>query len=156
MSFKLARLRGMSLPKHVELPVAAGASFNEGALLLKDANGDYAECGADPAAIAAVAQSAYGADTDGFGGHGKKEFPPGYMQGTAVQDEVPFRAQYVGALPAADGGAYGVVRDADGRWKVDFGETVATRVRLVKRYTGSPENLAEVEVVFLPANVQVI
>lgn len=156
MSFKLARLKAAHTPRVRELAVAAGASFKKGALLLRDANGQWAECGADPAAIAAVALSDYNADATGFSHTGRTEFPPGYMQGCAVQDEVAYRAEFVGALPAADGGSYGVIKDADGRWKVDFNEVVATRVKLVNRFTNSPENDNEVEVVFLAANVQVI
>lgn len=156
MSFIVARGKQQSVPEVRELAVASGAAFEKGALLVQDANGDWAECGADPAAIAAVAESAYGTDSDGYGGHGKKEFPPGKMQGTLVQGEVRFKAAYVGTLPAANGGSYGVVRDTDNKWKVDFAETVATRVKLVNRFTNAPENQALVEVVFLAANVQIL
>jgi hypothetical protein len=38
---------------------------------------------------------------------------------------------------------------------VDFTDTVATRLKLIGRRTNSPENIPEVEVVFLAANVQV-
>lgn len=156
MSFKLARLKAGMVPRHRELPLAAGQAFLAGALLLRDANGAFAECGADPAVIAAVAESGAGPDTSGFNPLAVKGFPPGYMQGIAVQDEVIFRARYVGALPAADGGSYGVVKDADGLWKVDFNEVVNTRLKLLGRLTNSPENVAEVLVAFLAANVQVI
>lgn len=155
MSFIPARLRAGLTPKTKERPLAAGASGKKGALLLVDANGAYATCGADPAAIAAVSASDYGSDTSGFSHLGTKEFPPGYMQGYSVQDNQPFHAEYVGALPAADGGSYGVVLDADGRWKVDFGDAVNTRVKLTKKLTDSPENRNRVEVVFLVANVQI-
>ena len=156
MSFKQARLRSGHTPPVVELPVAAAADFSQGALLLKDANGAFAECGADPAAIGAVALSDYKADTTGFNHLGRTEFPPGYMQGMKVQGDTPFRAEYVGTLPAADGGSYGVVRDTDGRWKVDFDETTATRVKLLRRFTNSPENQNLVEVSVLAANVQIL
>lgn len=155
MSFRAARLRAGSVPHIREKVVATGAAFEEGALLLVDANGLYAECGADPAAIAAVAESAFGADTSGFVRTGKKEFPPGYMQASLVANEQPFHAEYVGTLPAANGGSYGVVRDTDGKWKVDFADVTATRVKLVNRLTDSPENRNRVEVVFLAANVQI-
>lgn len=156
MSFQMAKLKGRSTPPTLEKPVAAGAAFEDGALLLADANNEWAECGADPASIGAVALSAYGADSSGFNRLGTKEFPPGYMQGMLVQDEVVFSAEYVGALPAADGGSYGLVRDTDGRWKVDFGEAVNTRVKLVGRLTDSPENRNRVLIVFLAANVQLL
>lgn len=156
MSFRLARLVGQSVPNHVELPYTSGSTFTRGALLLKNASNEWAECGADPAAIAAVSEVGVGTDTAGYGGHGYKEFPQGYAQAIPVQDEVRFLAEYVGSLPAADGGSYGVVKDADGDWKVDFAETVATRVKLVGRRTTAPENLALVEVIFLAANVQTV
>jgi hypothetical protein len=156
MSFKLARAKSQSIPRVKHLPVAAGSAFKTGALLLVNASGEFAECGADPVAIAAVSESGAGADTSIGNQLGVLGFPPGYTQGTAVQDEVVFRARYVGSLPAADGASYGVIKDADGLWKVDFAETVATRVKLVGRLTGSPENVPEVLVVFLAANVQVI
>lgn len=156
MSFITGRLHGTKVPPVKELPVASGAAFEAGALLLVDANGAYAECGADPAVIAAVAESGFGVDASGFNRLGRKEFPPGMMQATKVQGEQPFIAEYVGTLPAANGGAYGVIRDTDSRWKVDFAETVNTRVRLLGRRTDSPINVAKVEVCFLPANVQLI
>jgi hypothetical protein len=155
MSFRAGRLRAGMTPRIREKPLAAGATGLRGSLLLVDANGAYAVCGADPVAIAAVAENDFGPDTGGYGGHGTKEFPPGYMQGTMVADNQPFFAGYVGTLPAADGASYGVVLDADGKWKVDFTDTTATRVKLIGRRTNSPENIPEVEVVFLAANVQV-
>jgi len=156
MSFKLARPRGHTIPPTRNFPLAAGAAFEIGALLVRDANGAWAECGADPASIGGVAEAPAGTDTSGFIRTGKREFPPGYMQATLVQGEVPFLARYVGTLPAANGGSYGVVRDTDGLWKVDFSDTTATRVKLTGRRTDAPENLALVEVVFLAANVQII
>ena len=155
MSFRLARLHGRSVPRTRTYPYAAGSTFKKGALLVRDASGNWAECGADPASIGGVAEHHVGTDTDGFGGHGYKEFPQGFAMATLVQDEVSFLASYVGALPAAYGGLYGVILDATLGWSVDFAETVATRVRLVDRRTEAPENLALVEVVFLAANVQV-
>jgi len=155
MSFIAARLKSGHVPPNRELPVAAGEAFEQGALLLVNASGEYEECAADPAAIAAVSESAFGADTSGFNRLGVREFPPGMMQGTKVQGQ-QFHAEYVGTLPAAIGGSYGVVRDTDGRWKVDFDETVETRVKLVGFWTDAPINKNRVFVEFLAANVQVI
>ena len=155
MSFILARLNQRSVPRVRVLPVQSGSAWSKGALLVRNANAEWAECGADPAAIAAVAEHGVGADVSGYAPLNVKEFPPGQAIGTLIQGETAWRAEYVGTLPAADGGSYGVVRDTDGRWKVDFADTVATRVRLVNRFTRSPENVAQVEVVFLPANVQI-
>lgn len=156
MSFLLARLKAAHSPKARELPLASGSAFLRGAAMLKDANGAWAECGADPAVIGAVAESDCGPST-AVGAHfGTKEFPSGYMIGMLVQDEVAFRARYIGALPAADGGTYGITKDTDGLWKVDFGKTGASaRVKLTGRLTDSPLNVPEVLVVFLAANVQI-
>lgn len=151
--FILAQPDGTDVGRVVERPLAAGQNFNVGALLLVDANGAFAECGADPAAIAAVSESGAGTDASGFNRFGAKSFPPGYVQGTTVRGRI-FRARYTGALPAADGGSYGVVRLADGDWAVDFGDTTATRVKLVGRLTNSPENQPQVLVRVLDANVQ--
>lgn len=156
MGFSPSRLRAGMTPPTKERPLAAGASGKRGALLVVDANGAYATAGADPAAIAATAASDYGPDTSGFNHLGVKNFPPGFLQGHSVEGLQPFKAPYMGALPAASGGDYGVTLDADGEWKVDFGKTgAAARVRLVKLLTDSPLNRNEVEVVVLPANVQV-
>lgn len=155
MSFTVARLRGTKVTPVVELAVASSQAWEPGALLVKNGSGIWAECGADPTSVAAVALSGYGADSSGFT-YGRREFPPGMMQGAKVQDEISFLAKYVGTLPAADGASYGVVRDTDGQWKVDFSDTTNLVVRLVGRRTNSPENVAKVEVVFLPAVVQII
>jgi hypothetical protein len=159
MSFRQARLKSGHTPPTRELPVAAGAAFRQGALLVRDANGAWAECGADPAAVGAIALSDYGAaDATAIGvGHGRHEFPPGHMQGMKVQDEQEFHAEYVGTLPAADGGTYGVTRGGDSKWRVDFAKDgAAARVKLVKRLTEAPINRNRVVVSFLPANVQIV
>lgn len=155
MSFKLARAKSQGIPRVKERALVAGSAFKIGALLLINGANEYAECGADPASIAAVSQSGAGASTETGNRTGKEEFPPGFMQGILVQDEVEFRSKYVGALPGAIGGSYGVIKDADGFWKVDFNETVATRVKYIRSYATSPENLPEVGSIFLAANVQV-
>lgn len=157
MSFICARLHGGHVAPARQKPVASGAAFNLGALLLMDANGAWAECGADPVAIGAVAESGYGTDSSGFARLGKKEFPPGYMQGTLVMNEQEFHALYVGDLPAANGGSYGVTRGADGIWRVDFAKTAGdARLKLVGRWTDAPINKSRVMVVFLAANVQIL
>lgn len=157
MSFIVARLKARGVPKARQRPVAAGQNFEVGALLVLDGSGNWAECGADPAAIGAVSESPFGVDTVGYIGTGRKEFPPGEVVATAVQDEVSFKAQYLGSLPAAIGGTYGVTRDTGGIWKVDFNKTGATaRVKLLNRFADAPINQALVEVVFLSANVQIV
>jgi hypothetical protein len=154
MSFQLAHPFGKDVPRTVQKPLAGGYAALEGALILADASDNFAECGADPTSIGAVAVSPGGTDTSGFVRFGKKEFPPGFMQGIVWDGEYVFSAKYVGGLPAANGGLYGVVRDSDLYWKVDFTDTTATRVRLVDRRTNSPENIARVLVRPLVANAQ--
>lgn len=154
MSFKLAQPpSGKSVPRMVEKPLAT-ATLTQGALMLENGSAQFAECGADPVSIGAVAATPAGTDASGFNILGKKEFPAGFMQGIVLDAQIVFRAKYVGGLPAADGGVYGVVKDADNDWKVDFTDTTATRVRLVGRLTNSPENLPEVLVRFIAANLQ--
>lgn len=156
MSFILADAEDGMIPRTVEKPLAAAQAFERGALLVANGSDQWAECGADPASIGGVAASPAGTDASGFNILGKREFPAGYMQAYAVQKNTRFRARYTGALPGADGGVYGVVRDTDLLWKVDFTETVNTRLKLVGRLTTSPENLPEVLVSFLAANIQQI
>jgi hypothetical protein len=157
MSFIQAHLEAGHTPLVRELPVAVGEAFVKGALLIRDGAGAWAECGADPAAIGAVALSNYQVDNSGFSPLGRTEFPPGFMQGMAVQGEQVFHAEYVGALPAVDGGSYGVTRGVDLVWRVDFGKGGGdARVRLVGRWTDAPINRNRVMVSILPANVQVI
>lgn len=155
MSFHTARLHATKVPPVKELAVAAGQAFKKGALLLKNASGLYAECGADPTVVSAIAESDFGTST-GIGNHlGADGFPPGMMQGTKVQGEQPFHAEYVGTLPAAPGASYGVVRDTDLRWKVDFSDTTNLVVRLISlEWTQAPLNKNRVEVCFLPTVVQ--
>lgn len=138
----------------VERPLAAAYAEEQGALLVVNGSGQYAACGANPALVAAVANNAGGTDTSGFNILGKKEFPAGYMQGINIAEGRRFRAFYVGALPAADGGQYGVIRDADGFWKVNFNDAVNVVVTLIGRLTNSPESQAEVLVKFLPNIIQ--
>jgi len=155
MSFILADAGpGGTIPDIVERPLASGYAEEQGALLVVNGSGEYAACGADPPLIAAVANTPGGTDTAGFNILGHKEFPPGYMQGINVANGRMFRARYAGTLPAADGGQYGVVRDTDGLWKVDFDEVTDTRVTLVGRETNSPESQPYVFVRVLPAFVQ--
>jgi hypothetical protein len=158
MGFLAAKLNSRSVPRIRELPVAAAeAEFKRGSPLVRDSDGAWAECGADPAAIGGFAESDYGADTTGFRRIPRGEFPPGYMQATLVTDEQVFRATYTGTLPAADGGSYGIAKDGTtGDWSVDFSDTTNTRVKLVGRLTESPIAQDEVLVVVLPAVVQIV
>ncbi len=155
MSFQLAYPNGLKVPRIVEKSLAAAQAFEAGALLVADASDNWAECGANPASIGAVSISPAGTDSTGYVRFGKREFPPGKMQGIALTGEF-FTAKYLGGLPAANGASYGVVRDTDLFWKVNFADTTNLRVKLVDRRTASPENIARVVVNFLAANVQIV
>lgn len=152
MGFDLASPQYDGLGRTVERNQAPGSSYDRGSLLFVNASGQFEECGADPASIAAVSATSAGTDTSGLNPFGQKGFPPGKMQGHTVRGK-RFLADYVGALPAADGGLYGVVDDATYGWSVDFAEVAATRVRLVGRRTDSPENVRKVIVEFV-SNIQ--
>ena len=154
MSFQVAYPDGNDVGYIVEGDIVASQAWLVGALLVRDSDNAFAECGADPVAVGAVALAPCGADTSGFNILGVKEFPPGKMQACPVQGKRAFTAEYVGTLPAADGGLYGVVRDTDSKWKVDFSEITATVVKLIGRRTTSPENIARVIVEFLDDVVQ--
>lgn len=136
VGFRLAtpsRGSGGKIPLTVERAIASGYAEAEGALLLINATNKFEACGADPALIAAVALTPGGADTSGFNILGRKEFPPLFMQGISLAGE-HFIAPYLGTLPANPGGTYGVVRDSDGVWKVDFTDDV----NVVLTYTRIP------------------
>jgi hypothetical protein len=123
---------GGKIPPTIEKLLASGYAEAQGALLLVNASDEFAACSADPAAIAAVALTPGGTDTSGFNILGTKEFPPGSMQGISIANGVKFISDYVGSLPAVPGGQYGVIRDSDGIWKVDFNETI----NVVLQYLG--------------------
>lgn len=164
VGFQLARPAanaGGGFPLTIELAILTGYAENEGALLTTDVNNNFVACGADPAQVAAIALTPGGADTSGFNILGRKEYPPNTMQGIAVNDSVRFLAPFLGALPAVPGGAFGVTRDVDGTWKVDFNKpdkpTVTYLGNPVKSFetAGTGQN-SLVEVVFLPGIVQPI
>jgi hypothetical protein len=153
MSFILAETQSMSVPRVIDRPLAAGASFLRGSAVLVDASGNIAECAANPAAIAGFSESGAGTDTNIFNNLRTRGFPPGRMQFVSCRNQV-YRCKYLGTLPAADGGTYDIIKDSDGLWKVNFASSAAARVKLVGRLTNSPENVAEVKVRVIDANVQ--
>lgn len=157
MSFRVATLKSGHNPPTREFPVAAAEAWTDGALLLQDAAGAWAECGADPAVIGAVAQGPYGGTVslqDHTGGLG---VPPGRAVGTLVRDETEFSAMVIGGVGlVAIGTAYGVAVDADGLWKVDPAELVATRLTVVRLLDLGPGTPNRVVVKFLAANCQLI
>jgi hypothetical protein len=82
MSFQSLSSAGGHDTPDKERPLAAGAAGKRGALLLVDANGAYATCGADPAAIAATSRMSTTVRTPAVSTIWVPAgFPPGYMQG---------------------------------------------------------------------------
>lgn len=150
MSFKPAYADAQSVPRVLTYPISTSTyAENEGALVILT-SGAAVACGADPAAVYGVAVGAGGADSGGFNITARKEFPRGFLGVYPVYGGVPFRARYIGTLPANVGASYGVVRDSDGYWKVDFGETTNLVVRLERILNVAPESIPEVVVTFLP------
>jgi len=170
MSFQLYNLRSQSMAKVIERDVADDESFFKGALLIENGagdfeevdNGDYAYSGP----IDGIALARYGTDgtvpyegTPSFDITGGFGMNPGRMQAIQLGQgnrELLFSALYVGDLPAGIGGSYGVIRDTDGRWKVNFADTSATVVRLEDlRWTADPINKNRVVVSFLAVDEEV-
>ena len=153
MSFRLANLVAGKTPVVRELATADAYAEDYGALVIVDGSGNFAACGADPASVAAVALGSVGLATP-FSILGKSGFPPGRLQGASVANGVPFIAKYVGSKGTIES-QYGVVRDTDGLWKVDFTETGAKVVNYLRDM--SADNLGpvdEVLVTFIDSVVQ--
>jgi hypothetical protein len=58
--FNPARRTGTTVPRVQSMVYATGQTFKDGALVVKNANGEIVECGADPAAVEGVALAAVG------------------------------------------------------------------------------------------------
>lgn len=156
MSFQLAYPKGQDVPRTIEKPLAAAQSWEAGAHVIADASDNWAECGADPASVGAIAIHPVGVDSSGFNILARREFPSGKAQCIPLTPDLPFTARYVGSLPANNGGTYGVVRDTDLQWKIDFAEVTTMQWKLVDRRTASPENIARVVVIPLVARIQIL
>jgi hypothetical protein len=154
MSFKLSRATSQSVPEGLTKNVDSGTTaFAEGALLLLQSDDEWAECGADPASIGAVALHGYGTST-AIGAHfGRVEFPTGKCLAIPVQGKV-WRAQYIGTPALGD---CGVVKDSDGKWKVDFSDTTNDRVTVTKILNNTElGGFNEVECFFIASVIQVV
>jgi hypothetical protein len=111
------------------LAIASNASWLSGSLLFVDATTDqWVECGADPALIGGVSLDEVGTGAGSLYPLDRREFPPFTCGAIRTTDGRMFNGPYVGTPQI---GTYGVVKGADGVWRVDFNETVATRVRVV-------------------------
>lgn len=147
----------VKVPLTHERALASGGAWEMGALLVVNGNGEYEEAGADPATVNAVSLVRAGADTTyafggtaGFNITNRKEFPTNKIQ--AMSPVGLWTADYVGALPSPDNaGQFGVIRDTDGLWKVDFNEITALVVNLVRNLNTSPELVHRVLVSFIPS-----
>jgi hypothetical protein len=118
-------------------------------------SGQWAECGADPTSVGAVSAERVGSGAFPLvPSTGSYEFPPGYCRGFKVTNEQEFEAGYTGTRPSQLGGSYGVVKGADGLWRVDFTDTTNTVVKLVRfSHTLGRDRVV---VVFLATDVQVV
>ena len=128
---------------NIMLPLAAAQTFKTGALVLRDGSANIAECGADPAVIYGVAEE-----------------PAGKEPVDAVNKIIVTRATEqtrwwfpTSAAPtsANSGVNYGVTKDADGIWYVDFTKTGGT-ARVYVHQVDTDTNRVEVSV--LAANRQ--
>lgn len=145
VGFQLAtpsRGSGGMEPRTFERTIASGYSEAQGALLVLDSSNNLVSCGADPTLIAGVAVTPGGAIATSSIGFfnilGRNEFPLLKMQAYALKDQ-RFIAPYVGTLPTTPGGQFGVVRDTDGVWKIDFSDDV----NQVLVYMGNRNNTLE-------------
>lgn len=128
---------------NIQLPLAAVQTFKTGALVLRDGSGNIAECGADPAAIYGVAEEPAG----------KEPTDANKVIVTRATESTRWWFPCSAAPTSANSGInYGVTKDADGIWYVDFTKTAASArvyVHQVDTDTG------RVEVSVLAANRQV-
>lgn len=125
-----------------EYPLATGAAFKEGALVVLTA-GEADECGVDPANILGVALHDAGADPN-----------KGSVLVAVATPESTFAMEGTVAPTAGDVGLErGVAKDADGIWVVDMAETTNTRVVIEKVHLDAVPDRFEVRV--LAANRQI-
>ena len=110
------------------LAIASNASWLSGSLLFVNGSDQWEECGADPALIGGVSLDEVGSGAGPLVPLGRREFPNFTCGAIRTTDGRMFNGPYVGTPQI---GNYGVVKGADGVWRVDFNETVATRVRVV-------------------------
>lgn len=171
MSFQLYHLVGARMALVKERPVLTGETFFRGAPLVEDGSGNFVEVdgGVYPYAgvIDVIALARHGVDqtvpyagTPSFDITGGLGMNPGQMQGVVVTQgdrSLWFSAQYVGTLPTVTGGLFGIVRGADGQWRVDFANVLDEVVTLESlAWTQDPINKNRVIVSFAPATAAVV
>lgn len=114
--------------KQRRLATATNATWKSGALLTVNASDQWEECGADPANIGGVSLDEVGDGAGPLVPTGRREFPPYTCGAITVDEHTVFSGPYVGTPQI---GNFGVIKGADGVWRVDFNETTNTRVRVV-------------------------
>lgn len=128
---------------NIMLPLAAAQTFKTGALVLRDGSANVAECGADPASIYGISE-----------GEAGKEITD--ILKIIVTRATEFTRWWmptsVAPVAANSGVSYGVTKDADGIWYVDFAKT-AGAARVYVHQIDTDTNRVEVSV--LAANRQV-
>jgi len=135
---------GGKFPHTVEKTIASGYAEFEGAPLIVDGNNNWVATGADPATIAAISLTRGGAYTDspGFNILGRYEFPPLSMQAILLTPYLRFNVPFLGTYVATPGLTYGITRDSDGIWKLDFNKPDKPTVVLLGNATRSPADSA--------------
>lgn len=102
---------------NIQLPLAAAQTFKTGAAVLRDGSGNIAECGADPASI-------YGFST-GVATKNPVDATKAIIM-KAFEGQKFWMQCNVDPVAANSGINYGITKDADGIWYVDFTKTAGT------------------------------
>jgi hypothetical protein len=128
---------------NIQLPLAAAQTFKTGAFVLRDGSANIAECGADPASIYGIAEEPTTKEpTD----------PNKIIVTRATEDTRWWFPTNVAPTSANSGVNYGVTKDADGIWHVDFTKTGGT-ARVYVHQVDTDTNRVEASI--LAANRQV-
>lgn len=128
---------------NIQLPLAAAQTFKTGAFVLRDGSANIAECGADPAVIYGIAEEPAGKE------------PTDAANKIIVTRATEFTRWWMpcSANPtsANSGVSYGITKDSDGIWYVDFTKTGGS-ARVYVHQVDTDTNRVEVSV--LAANRQ--
>jgi hypothetical protein len=141
----MAKVPGMpAVDKHdnMRLPTAAGQTFGLSALVVLDGSKNVTECGADPALIYGMALEPAGKDPEGAYTIVAPAFEGQFFWMPCSADPV---------IATHQNNSYGVAKDADGIWHVDFSDTTNKRVYVHQ----VDEDTKRVRVSVLEANRQI-
>lgn len=128
---------------NIQLPLAAAQTFKTGAAVLRDGSANIAECGADPAVIYGFSEEAAGKNPVD---------PLKVIVAKATEKAKWWMPCSANPTSANSGVSYGITKDADGIWYVDFTKTAAS-ARVYVHQVDTDTNRVEVSV--LAANRQV-